>query len=179
MAKDLKGTQTEKNLMAAFAGECEARTKYTFYSSVAKKEGYVQISDIFTETAANEKEHAELWFKHLGLLGNTSENLVDCIKGERYEWMEMYKNFAEVARAEGFEEIAKQFEGVAAIEKLHDERYEALLKNIKDGVVFKKPTPVLWECSNCGHQLTAEEAPEICPVCNHAKAYFRLSVKNY
>ena len=177
--KDLKGTKTLENLLIAFAGESQARNKYTFYASKAKKDGYVQISNIFKETAANEKEHAELWFKHAVGIGTTEENLIAAAEGENYEWTEMYAEMAETAREEGFIEIATQMEGVAAIEKEHEERYRKLADNVKNGKVFAKDGEVLWQCSNCGHQVSAKEAPEVCPVCFHAKAYFQVKEENY
>lgn len=173
---DLKGTQTEKNLQIAFAGESQARNKYTFYSSKAKKEGYVQISNIFAETAANEKEHAELWFKalHGGEIPDTVANLIDAAAGEHYEWTDMYAGMAKTAHAEGFEELARQFEGVAKIEKTHEERYLALKKNIEEGKVFARETEQVWFCTNCGHVHIGLHAPEKCPVCTHPRAYFEL-----
>ena len=176
---ELKGSQTEKNLKTAYAGESEARNKYTYFASAAKKEGYEQIAEIFTNTAENEKEHAKLWFKLFQGIGTTEENLVEAAAGENYEWTKMYKRFAKKAREEGFEDIAKLFEGVAAIEKEHQKRYEALLKNMREGKVFKKPNPVLWECRNCGHKLKSDEAPEVCPVCAHKRSYFQVAPKNY
>lgn len=177
--KSLKGTRTEANLMAAFAGESQARNKYTFYASKAKKEGYVQISKLFEETAGNEKEHAELWFKLVHGIGTTEENLLDAAAGENYEWTDMYKEFAAVAREEGFEEIAVQMEGVAAIEKEHEERYRKLAENIKTGKVFKRDEDVVWQCSNCGHQYVGKEAYQECPVCAHPQAYFQIKPENY
>lgn len=177
--KDLKGTKTLENLLAAFAGESQARNKYTFYASKAKKEGYVQISNIFLETAANEKEHAELWFKLAHGIGTTEENLLDAAAGENYEWTDMYKEMAATAREEGFPEIAAQMEGVAAIEKEHEERYRKLAANIKEGKVFAREEKVLWQCSNCGHQVVAEKAPQLCPVCKHPQAYFQIKSENY
>ncbi len=177
--KSLKGTRTEANLMAAFAGESQARNKYTFYASKAKKEGYVQISKLFEETAANEKEHAELWFKLFQGIGTTEENLLDAAAGENYEWTDMYKEFAAVAREEGFEDIAVQMEGVAAIEKEHEERYRKLAENIKSGKVFKRDEEVVWQCSNCGHQYVGKEAYKECPVCAHPQAYFQIKAENY
>lgn len=177
--KDLKGTKTLENLLIAFAGESEARNKYTYYASKAKKEGYVQIQKIFEETAANEKEHAELWFKLAHGIGTTMENLIDAAEGENYEWTDMYAKMAETAREEGFPEIAAQMEGVAAVEKEHEERYRKLADNIKNGKVFKRDEPVLWQCSNCGHQYVGTEAPEVCPVCKHPKAYFQIKAENY
>ena len=179
--KELKGTKTEKNLMEAFAGESQARNKYTYYASKARKDGYVQIATLFEETAANEKEHAELWFKHLhgGAVPSTEENLADAAAGENYEWTDMYAGMAKDAREEGFPEIAAQFEGVAKIEKTHEERYRKLLGNIKEGIVFSRDGDMVWECSNCGHILIGSKAPELCPVCHHPKAYFRLRAENY
>lgn len=177
--KDLKGTKTLENLLAAFAGESQARNKYTYYASKAKKEGYVQISNIFLETAANEKEHAELWFKLAHGIGTTEENLLDAAAGENYEWTDMYKEMAATAREEGFPEIADQMEGVAAVEKEHEERYRKLAANIRDGKVFEREEKVLWQCSNCGHQVVAEKAPQLCPVCKHPQAYFQIKSENY
>ena len=177
--KDLKGTKTLENLLAAFAGESQARNKYTYYASKAKKEGYVQISNIFLETAANEKEHAELWFKLAHGIGTTEENLLDAAEGENYEWTDMYKEMAATAREEGFPEIAAQMEGVAAIEKEHEERYRKLAANIKEGKIFAREEKVLWQCSNCGHQVVAEKAPQLCPVCKHPQAYFQIKAENY
>ena len=165
--------------MTAFGGESEARNKYTYYASKAKKEGYVQIQKIFEETAGNEKEHAELWFKLAHGIGTTEENLLDAAAGEHYEWTEMYKEMAETARQEGFDEIADQMEGVAAIEKEHEQRYRKLAENVKAGKVFEKEEEVLWQCSNCGHQFKARKAPDICPVCLHAKAYFQVKPENF
>ncbi|NMA07400.1 MAG: rubrerythrin family protein [Ruminococcaceae bacterium] len=176
---ELKGSKTEANLLAAFSGESEARNKYTYYASKAKKEGYVQISNIFAETAANEKEHAEIWFKLAHGIGTTAENLKDAAAGENYEWTEMYAGFAATAREEGFEKIAELFEGVAAVEKEHEERYLALLKNLEDGTVFEKYDVVYWKCINCGHIHIAKNAPNICPVCSHDRSYFELQSKNY
>lgn len=171
----LKGTRTEANLMAAFAGESQARNKYTYYASQAKKDGYVQIAALFEETANNEKEHAKIWFKllHDGV-GPTDENLKDAAAGENYEWTEMYKKFAEEARAEGFNDVAFLFESVAKIEKEHEERYLKLLENIKGESVFKREEKVVWQCSNCGHTVVGNEAPEMCPVCKHPKAFFQI-----
>lgn len=179
--KDLKGTKTEANLQEAFAGESQARNKYTFYASKAKKEGYEQIAAIFTETAANEKEHAELWFKalHGGAVPTTSENLKDAAAGENYEWTDMYARMAKEAREEGFVELAAQFEGVAAIEKRHEERYNKLLNNIETKKVFEKDETTVWECRNCGHVVVAKKAPAECPVCHHAQSYFQVLVENY
>ncbi|MCI8608297.1 MAG: rubrerythrin family protein [Firmicutes bacterium] len=177
--KDLKGTKTLENLMTAFAGESQARNKYTYYASKAKKEGYVQISKLFEETAANEKEHAEMWFKLAVGIGSTMENLLDAAAGENYEWTDMYAEMAKTADEEGFPEIAAQMRGVAAIEKEHEERYRVLAKNIEEGKVFVKDEPVVWQCSNCGHQFVGTEAPEECPVCAHAKGYFQVKAENY
>lgn len=177
---DLKGTKTESNLMAAFAGESEARNKYTYYASKAKKDGYVQIASIFEETAANEKEHAKMWFKLLkGGIGDTLDNLKDAAHGENYEWSEMYPTFAKEAREEGFEAIAKLFEGVAAIEKEHEERYKKLVANIEGGLVFSKDGDVIWQCANCGHICIGKNAPEVCPVCAHPQSYFQVKAENY
>lgn len=176
---ELKGSKTEKNLQAAFAGESQARNKYTYFASKAKKEGYNQISNIFLETANNEKEHAKIWFKLLNGIGNTEENLIAAAAGEKYEWTEMYRVFAEEAKEEGFDNIAALFEMVAKIEKEHHERYEALLKNIREGKVFKKDNVVIWQCANCGHIHVALEAPAICPVCSHPQSYFQIEAKNY
>lgn len=178
-AEDLKGTETEKNLLAAFAGESEARNKYTFFASKAKKEGFVQISNIFAETAANEKEHAEIWYKILSGIGTTVDCLKDAADGEAYEWKEMYPSFAKKAREEGFDEIAELFEGVAAIEKEHEERYRKLLANVEDKLVFSRDGDCVWQCSNCGHIVVGKQAPEVCPVCNHPQAYFQLKAENY
>lgn len=179
--KELKGTKTEKNLMEAFAGESQARNKYTYYASVAKKEGYEQIAAIFEETANNEKEHAKMWFKELhgGSVPGTIENLIDAAKGENGEWTEMYKRMAEEAREEGFIEIAEKFEGVAAIEKRHEERYNKLLENVKKNTVFKKTEEKVWICRNCGHIYVGKEAPKVCPVCNHPQAYFELFTEEF
>lgn len=179
--KDLKGTKTEANLMAAFAGESQARNKYTYYASKAKKDGYEQIAELFTETANNEKEHAKIWFKllHDGNVPDTVANLKDAAEGENYEWTDMYKSFAEDAKAEGFDHIAYLFEQVAAIEKEHEERYRKLLANIEDGIVFSRDGDMVWICRNCGHIHVGKTAPEVCPVCAHPKAYFELRAKNY
>ncbi|MDO5450555.1 MAG: rubrerythrin family protein [Akkermansia sp.] len=178
--KELKGTKTEANLATAFAGESQAHTKYLYYASKAKKDGYVQIAELFEETARNEKEHAKLWFKLLhGGIPSTIENLKDAAGGENYEWTDMYAGFAQVAREEGFEEIAKQFEGVAAIEKSHEERYLKLLANIEGGLVFSRDEEMIWQCSNCGHLVIGKQAPEECPVCAHPQAYFRINAANY
>ena len=179
---ELKGSKTEANLLAAFAGESQARNKYTYYASKAKKEGYEQIAEIFEETANNEKEHAKLWFKalHNGEVPSTLENLKDAANGENYEWTEMYKEFAETAKSEGFTEIANLFEKVGEIEKHHEERYLALAKNVEENEVFAKKTGVhIWKCRNCGHIVVGEKAPEICPTCAHPKAYFEVEAKNY
>lgn len=177
--KELKGTKTLENLLTAFAGESMARNKYTYFASKAKKEGFEQISAIFTETAANEKEHAELWYKLAEGIGTTAENLAHAAEGENYEWTEMYANFAKVAREEGFPDIAAQMEGVAKVEKAHEERYRALKKNIEEGKVFEKDVEVEWHCSNCGFVYTGKKAFEECPVCAHPKAYFQLKARNY
>ena len=178
---ELKGSKTEQNLMTAFAGESQARNKYTYYASQAKKDGYVQIAKIFEETAANEKEHAEIWFKllHDGKMPDTMANLEDAANGENYEWTDMYAGFAKTAREEGFDKIATLFEMVAKIEKEHDERYRKLLNNIKEGLVFSRDGDTIWQCSNCGHIVIGKKAPEICPVCSHAKAYFQIKAENY
>lgn len=176
---ELKGSRTEKNLQTAFAGESQARNKYTYFASVAKKEGYEQIAALFLETADNEKEHAKLWFKHLGGIGSTAENLKAAAEGELFEWTDMYADFAKTAREEGFEAIAKQFEGVAAIEKHHEERYRRLLKNVEDKVVFSKNGDAIWQCRNCGHIVVGPSAPEVCPVCLHPQAYFQIEPQNY
>ena len=179
--KDIKGTKTEQNLQTAFAGESQARNKYTYYASKAKKEGYVQIANIFEETAGNEKEHAKMWFKLLngGSIKDTISNLKDATAGENYEWTDMYDTFAKEAREEGFDDIAFLFEEVGKIEKEHEERYLQLLKNIEEGQVFKKGDVVVWKCLNCGHIHVGETAPEVCPVCNHPQSYFELQAKNY
>ena len=179
--KELKGSKTEANLMAAFAGESQASIKYQYYASQAKKDGYVQMGKIFEETSANEKEHAKIWFKllHGGSVPGTNANLADAAAGENYEWTDMYKGFAETARAEGFDDIAALFDGVAAIEKEHEERYRTLLGNIEKDVVFKRAEPVVWQCSNCGHQFVGTEAPLVCPVCKHPLAYFQIKAENY
>ncbi len=176
---NLKGTKTEKNLWEAFAGESQARNKYDYFASKAKKDGYVQIAALFEETARNEKEHAKLWFKHLEGIGSTTENLAAAAEGENYEWTDMYAKFAKEAREEGFEELAKQFEGVAAIEKEHEERYRKLLKNIEDEIVFSRDEDVIWHCANCGHIMIGKKAPELCPVCAHPRDYFQLKAENY
>jgi len=176
---ELKGSQTEKNLLAAFAGESQARNKYTYFASQAKKEGYEQIAAIFKETAKNEKEHAKLWFKHLDGIGSTPENLQAAAEGEHYEWTEMYKEFAETARQEGFEDIAAQMEGVLAVEKEHEERYKKLAENLKQDLVFKDGDQVMWLCRNCGHIHTGKEAPKVCPVCLHPQSFFERRAVNY
>ena len=176
---NLKGTKTEKNLMAAFAGESQARNKYTYFASVAKKEGYEQISEIFAKTADNEKEHAKMWFKLLGELGDTAQNLAAAAAGENYEWTDMYATFADEAEAEGFTEIAAKFRAVAKIEKAHEDRYRALLANVEMQRVFEKSEQTMWECRNCGHLVMGKKAPEICPVCAHPKSYFEVRKENY
>ena len=176
---EFKGSRTEANLQAAFAGESQARNKYTYFASVAKKEGYEQIARIFEKTAENEKEHAKMWFKALGELGNTEENLLAAANGENYEWTEMYAEFAKVAREEGFYEIAYKFEAVAKIEKSHEERYQALLKNVKENKVFEKTDVVVWECRNCGHLHIGVKAPSVCPVCAHPMSFFEVRKENY
>ena len=176
---NLKGTETEKNLWTAFAGESQARNKYTYFASKAKKEGYEQIAAIFEETANNEKEHPKMWFKLLDGIGSTPENLKAAAEGENYEWTDMYDGFAKTARKEGFEAIAKLFEGVAAIEKHHEERYRKLLKNVEDKVVFSKDGDAIWQCRNCGHIVVGKEAPAVCPVCAHPQAYFEVAKENY
>ena len=176
---ELKGSKTEQNLMTAFAGESQARNKYDFYASKAKKDGYEQIAAIFSETAGNEKEHAKLWFKYFHGIGDTLQNMLDAAAGENYEWTEMYKQFAEEARQEGFLDIAAQFEGVAAIEKEHEERYRTLAKNIREARVFAKEGDICWICRNCGHVTFAKEAPKVCPVCKHPQAYFEERKINY
>ena len=176
---DLKGSRTEKNLWAAFAGESQARNKYTYFASKAKKDGFVQIANLFLETADNEKEHAKIWFKLLGGIGSTEENLLAAAEGENQEWTDMYVQFAREAREEGFEDIAALFDGVAAIEKEHEERYRKLLSNVKNGLVFSKDGDKIWQCSNCGHIVVGKEAPEICPVCAHPQAYFQVRAENY
>ena len=177
----LKGTKTEKNLLEAFAGESMARNKYTFFASKAKKDGYVQISKIFEETAANEKEHAEIWYKYLhdGKVPGTTDNLKDAADGENFEWTDMYARMAKEAREEGFEEIAAKFEMVGAIEKEHEERYRKLLANIEKGIVFSREGDCIWQCSNCGHIVIGKQAPEVCPVCNHPQSYFQIQANNF
>jgi len=181
MSKNLKGTKTEANLLAAFSGESMARNKYTYYASKAKKDGYVQIANIFEETAANEKEHAKLWFKllHDGGIPTTTVNLLDAAEGENYEWTDMYFNMAKDAREEGFDDIAYLFDAVGKIEKEHEERYRKLLANIEGNAVFIRGEKVMWQCSNCGHIHFGENAPELCPVCKHPKAYFQIKAENY
>lgn len=177
---NLKGTRTEENLKTAFAGESQARNKYTYFASKARKDGYVQIANIFEETAANEKEHAKMWYKLLnGGIGSTIENLKEAAAGEHEEWTDMYADFAKVAKEEGFNEIAALFEGVAAIEKEHEERYKKLLENVEDGLVFSKDGDKIWKCRNCGHIVIGKQAPEVCPVCSHPKAYFEIKAENY
>ena len=179
--KELKGTKTEKNLQEAFAGESQARNKYTYFASKAKKDGYVQIANIFEETAANEKEHAKMWFKYLegGTIQGTEQNLEAAAAGEHEEWTEMYPRMAKEAREEGFEEIAIKFEMVAAIEKHHEERYRKLLKNVQDKLVFSRDGDCIWQCANCGHICVGKQAPEVCPVCNHPQSYFQIEAQNY
>ena len=179
MATQYSGTQTEKNLMEAFAGESQARNKYTYFASKAKKEGYEQIAAIFQQTADNEKEHAKLWFKELNGIGDTAANLVSAAEGENYEWTDMYAGFAETAEKEGFPELAAKFRLVAAIEKHHEERYRALLHNVEAAEVFAKSEVKVWECRNCGHLVIGEEAPKVCPVCAHPQAYFEVRKENY
>ena len=176
---ELKGSKTEKNLMTAFAGESQARNKYTYFASVAKKEGYEQIAAIFLQTADNEKEHAKLWFKALRELGNTAENLLHAAEGENYEWTDMYATFAKEAEEEGFTKLAKQFAMVAAIEKTHEERYRALLSNVEMQKVFEKGEMTMWECRNCGHLVMGLKAPAACPVCAHPQSYFEVRKENY
>ena len=179
MSNPYAGTQTEKNLEAAFAGESQARNKYTYFASVAKKEGYEQISALFLKTAENEKEHAKMWFKELKGIGSTPENLAAAADGENYEWTDMYESFAKTAEEEGFPELAEKFRGVAAIEKHHEERYRALLKNVETAAVFAKSEVKVWECRNCGHIVVGTSAPEKCPVCDHPQSYFELREENY
>jgi rubrerythrin len=176
---ELKGTKTEKNLMAAFAGESQARNKYTYFASVAKKEGYEQIAAIFLKTAENEKEHAKLWFKYLDGIGNTAQNLKAAAEGENYEWTDMYDTFAKEAEEEGFKELAEKFRAVGRIEKTHEERYRTLLNNVEMNAVFEKAGERMWECRNCGHIVVGKAAPEICPVCNHPRSYFEVREENY
>ncbi|MBP7058984.1 MAG: rubrerythrin family protein [Lachnospiraceae bacterium] len=179
MANKYAGTQTEKNLQTAFAGESQARNKYTYFASTAKKEGYEQISAMFIKTAENEKEHAKLWFKELDGIGDTATNLGVAAAGENYEWTDMYAGFAKTADEEGFHDLAVKFRGVAAVEKHHEERYRALLKNVEAQEVFKKSEVKVWECRNCGHIVVGTEAPAVCPVCNHPQAYFEVHAENY
>ncbi len=176
---ELKGSRTEQNIRDAFAGERQARNKYTYFASKAKKEGYEQISKLFLETADNEKEHAKIWFKLLGGIGTTAENLLAAAEGENFEWTDMYARFAKEAREEGFEDIAKLFEGVGAIEKEHEERYRKLLANVQGGLVFSKDGDMIWQCANCGHVVVGKQAPEVCPVCAHPQAYFQVKAENY
>jgi len=176
---ELKGSKTEQNLMTAFAGESQARNKYTYFASVARKEGYEQIAEIFEKTANNEKEHAKLWFKALGELGDTAANLAAAAAGENYEWTDMYDRFAKEAEEEGFARLAYQFRAVAAIEKTHEERYRALLSNVEMQKVFEKGEMTMWECRNCGHLVMGQKAPELCPVCAHPKSYFEVRKENY
>ena len=173
------GTKTEKNLQTAFAGESQARNKYTYFASVAKKEGYEQIADLFEKTANNEKEHAKMWFKELKGIGSTADNLLSAAEGENYEWTDMYAEFAKTAEEEGFHELAEKFRGVAAIEKRHEERYRALLHNVETKQVFEKSEVKVWECRNCGHIVVGTKAPDVCPVCAHPQSYFEVNVKNY
>ena len=179
MATKYSGTQTEKNLLEAFAGESQAPNKYTYFASKAKKEGYEQISAIFQQTADNEKEHAKLWFKELNGIGDTAQNLAAAAEGENYEWTDMYDGFAKTAEEEGFPELAAKFRLVAAIEKRHEERYRALLKNVETAAVFAKSEVKVWECRNCGHIVVGEKAPEICPTCDHPQAYFEIHIDNF
>ena len=176
---ELKGSKTEQNLMAAFAGESQARNKYTYFASVAKKEGYEQIAAIFEATANNEKEHAKMWFKALGELGTTAENLLHAAEGENYEWTEMYEQFAKDAEEEGFTRLAYQFRAVAKIEKAHEERYRALLNNVEMQAVFAKAEMTMWECRNCGHLVMGKNAPKVCPVCDHPQSFFEVRKENY
>jgi rubrerythrin len=176
---ELKGSKTEQNLMAAFAGESQARNKYTYFASVAKKEGYEQIAAIFEATANNEKEHAKMWFKALGELGTTAENLLHAAEGENYEWTEMYEQFAKDAEEEGFTRLAYQFRAVAKIEKAHEERYRALLNNVEMQAVFAKSEMTMWECRNCGHLVMGKNAPKVCPVCDHSQSFFEVRKENY
>jgi len=176
---ELKGSKTEENLLAAFAGESEARNKYTYYASKAREDGYMQIAELFEETANNEKEHAKLWFKLLHGIGTTADNLKDAAAGENYEWTEMYATFAREAREEGFDQIARLFENVAAIEKEHEKRYLKLLENVEKGLVFSKEGDAIWICSNCGHIYIGKEAPKVCPVCAYPQAYFEIKAENY
>ena len=179
MANKYAGTQTEQNLLAAFAGESQARNKYTYFASKAKKEGYEQIAALFLKTADNEREHAKLWFKELNGIGGTAENLLAAAEGENYEWTDMYEGFAKTAEEEGFHELAQRFRLVAAVEKHHEERYRALLHNVEAAEVFAKSEVKVWECRNCGHIVIGEKAPEVCPVCAHPQSYFEISAANY
>ena len=179
MGNKYQGTQTEKNLQAAFAGESQARNKYTYFASVAKKEGLEQMAEIFARTADNEKEHAKLWFKELGGIGTTADNLLAAAEGENYEWTDMYDRMAQEADEEGFPEIAAAMRGVAAIEKHHEERYRRLLKNIEEGIVFSREGDTIWKCRNCGHIVVGKKAPEVCPVCQHPQSYFEIKAENY
>lgn len=179
MANKYKGTKTEKNLLEAFSGESQARNKYTYFASVARKAGYEQIAALFEKTAQNEKEHAKMWFKELGLLGTTEENLEAAADGENFEWTDMYVRMAKEAEEEGFKELAAKFRGVADIEKHHEERYRKLLKNVKDGEVFERGDVKIWECRNCGHIVVGTKAPGVCPVCGHPQSYFEISAENY
>ena len=179
MSKSLAGTKTEKNLWTAFAGESQARNKYDYFAGVARKEGFQQIAAIFEETAANEKAHAKIWFKELQGIGNTAENLKAAAGDEHYEWTDMYETFAKDAEEEGFPELAAKFRGVGAIEKHHEERYRALLRNVETAEVFKRSEIKVWECRNCGHIVVGKEAPEVCPVCNHPQSYFEIHAENY
>ena len=177
--KSIKGTRTEKNLLASFAGESQARNKYTYFAEVAKREGFEQLAEIFLKTAGNEKEHAQLWFEEMGHLGKTAENLLAAAEGEHYEWTDMYDRFAKDAEAEGFPELAQRFRRVAAIEKSHEERYRALLKNVEMQRVFEKGEEAMWECRVCGHLVMGKKAPEICPVCKHGQSFFEVRKENY
>lgn len=179
MSKDLKGTKTLQNLMAAFAGESQARNKYTYYASKAKKEGFEQIAELFTETANQEKEHAKIWFKLFHGVGDTMENLKDAAQGENDEWTDMYPHMAQEAREEGFDDIADLFDGVAAVEKVHEEKFRRLLANIEGGIIFSREGDRVWQCRNCGHIHVGMQAPDVCPVCNHPQAYFELKKENY
>ena len=179
MSNKYAGTQTEKNLQAAFSGESQARNKYTYFASKAKKDGFEQIAAMFLKTAENEKEHAKLWFKELNGIGTTAENLAAAAEGENYEWTDMYEDFAKTAEEEGFPELAAKFRGVAAIEKHHEERYRALLKNVEMKQVFEKSEVKVWECRNCGHIVVGTKAPDICPVCAHPQSYFEVNAENY
>lgn len=176
---ELKGTRTEKNLKAAFSGESEARNKYTYFASKARKDGYVQIAEIFEETANNEKEHAKIWFKLLDGIGTTEENLLAAAEGENYEWTDMYAQFAKEAREEGFDQIAFLFDSVGKIEKEHEARYRSLLSNIEGGLVFSRDGDQVWQCANCGHIVVGKKAPQVCPVCAHPQAYFQIRAENY